>query len=96
MNSPALVRGLQVLLLSLAWIACAGCASFSEGELPQHSLSDHEESITTLLHWFVLPWSFSYDPMERKSALIDNMVLNLVHDLRGDLPRGSSAQGSSR
>ena len=38
------------------------------------------------MHWFVLPWAYARDPMERKSALIDNMLLNLLHDLRGELP----------
>ena len=49
----------------------------------------YEESVSTWLHWFVLPWSFSDDPMERKSELIDNMVLNLIHDLAGDLPHAA-------
>lgn len=46
----------------------------------------YEETVSMWLHWFVLPWSFTNDPIERKSALIDNMALNLVHDLAQDLP----------
>jgi len=46
----------------------------------------YEESLSTWVHWFMLPWSFSHDPLERKAELIDNMVLNLVHDLASALP----------
>ena len=45
-----------------------------------------EEDVSTWMHWFVLPWAFTNDPMERKTELVDNMVLNLVHELRGALP----------
>lgn len=210
MDGAPTVRGMQVLTLCLAWLACAACASFSDGRLPKRPLSDYEgggrlapityefsdsgvlsldealvvttptpagvpsvlksrleplfrrafveatrqkepgewhvdmyyreternpamtytlalffvaslglfpaytetdlyleaklkhdgatveqyiyeESVSTWLHWFLLPWSFSNDPMERKSELIDNMVLNLIHDLADDLPRPAPA-----
>jgi hypothetical protein len=51
----------------------------------------YSESVATWMHWFVLPWAYARDPLERKSALIDNMLLNLLHDLRGELPVATSA-----
>lgn len=53
----------------------------------------YEESVSTWIHWFMLPFSFSNDPIERKSAIIDNMVLNLVHDVAAELPREAPLPG---
>jgi hypothetical protein len=47
----------------------------------------YEEHVTAWIHWFLLPWTFSDDPIERKSALLDGMVLNLVHDVAAVVPR---------
>lgn len=53
----------------------------------------YEESVSSWLHWFVLPFSFANDPIERKSAIIDNMLLNLVHDVAAELPRAAPRPG---
>lgn len=53
----------------------------------------YEESVSSWIHWFMLPFSFSNDPIERKSAIIDNMVLNLVHDVAAELPRAAPLPG---
>ncbi|MBL8860754.1 MAG: hypothetical protein JNK02_01985 [Planctomycetes bacterium] len=46
----------------------------------------YQETISTWIHWLVLPWTFSCDPIRKKSEFIDNIVLNLVHDLEAELP----------
>jgi hypothetical protein len=53
----------------------------------------YEESVSSWIHWFMLPWSFSNDPIERKWEILDNMVLNLVHDLAVEVPRATPAAG---
>jgi hypothetical protein len=53
----------------------------------------YEESVSSWIHWFVLPWSFTNDPIERKSEIIDNMVLNLVHDVASEVPRAAPTSG---
>lgn len=52
----------------------------------------YEETVSTWIHWFLLPWSFTDDPIERKAEIIDNMVLNLVHDVAAEVPRVAPAQ----
>jgi hypothetical protein len=52
----------------------------------------YEESVATWMHWFVLPWAFSDDPMETKTAILENMILNLLHELRTELPRAEPAR----
>jgi hypothetical protein len=54
----------------------------------------YEESVSSWIHWFMLPWSFTNDPIERKAAIIDNMVLNLVHDVASEVPRAAPAGGA--
>jgi hypothetical protein len=49
----------------------------------------YEERVSAWIHWFMLPWSFTNDPIERKAAIIDNMVLNLVHDAASVIPRAA-------
>jgi len=53
----------------------------------------YEETVSTWVHWFMLPWSFSDDPIERKAEILDNMVLNLVHDVSAVMPRAFPAGG---
>jgi hypothetical protein len=53
----------------------------------------YEETISTWIQWFMLPWSFTNDPIEMKSAIIDNMVLNLVHEAATLVPRASTSPG---
>ena len=55
----------------------------------------YEESVATWMHWFVLPWAFSNDPMETKTAILENMILNPLHELRSELPRAASASVGS-
>jgi hypothetical protein len=50
-----------------------------------------EESVSTWVHWFVLPWAFSHDPTERKTAILDNMLLNLIYELKNELPHTEPA-----
>lgn len=50
-----------------------------------------EERVATWMHWFVLPWAFSNDPIERKAQLVDNMILNLLHELKRNLPAPAPA-----
>jgi hypothetical protein len=42
MHSLSKVRRARVLLACLAWLACAGCASFSKSSLPERSLAEFE------------------------------------------------------
>lgn len=42
----------------------------------------YEESVHTWMHWFLLPWSFTKDPETVTGRAIDQMLLNLVSDLR--------------
>ena len=53
----------------------------------------YEESVSMWVHWFMLPWAFTNDPLARKREIVDNMVLNLVHDLTRDLPPAVAAGG---
>jgi hypothetical protein len=53
----------------------------------------YEETVSSWIHWFMLPWSFTNDPIERKSEVIDNMVLNLVHDVASEIPRAAPTSG---
>lgn len=46
-----------------------------------------EERIATWVHWFVLPWSFTDDPTERKAEFIDGMVLALLTELRSAMSK---------
>jgi len=51
----------------------------------------YEETVSSWIHWFMLPWSFTHDPIERKLEILDNMILNLVHDVAADVPRVAPA-----
>jgi hypothetical protein len=51
----------------------------------------YEETVSSWIHWFMLPWTFTHDPIERKSEILDNMVLNLVHDVAAEVPRAAPA-----
>jgi hypothetical protein len=42
----------------------------------------YEESVHTWMHWFLLPWSFTKDPETVTGRAIDQLLLNLVFDLR--------------
>lgn len=47
----------------------------------------YEERVSSWIHWFMLPWAFTHDPIVRKAEILDNMVLNLVHDVASEIPR---------
>lgn len=51
----------------------------------------YEETVSSWIHWFMLPWSFTNDPIERKLEILDNMTFDLVHDVAADVPRVASA-----
>lgn len=51
----------------------------------------YEETISLWITWLLLPWSFSDDPTDRKAEILDNMVLNLIHDVAAEVPRATPA-----
>lgn len=90
--------------LALFWILSLGIIpTFSQTDLYLEARLLHdgapvqqyvyEETVTAWIHWFLLPWVFSNDPIERKSELLDNMVLNLVHDIAAVVPRAAAPGG---
>ena len=46
----------------------------------------YEDHVDTWVHLFVIPWAYSHDPVEVEEAVLENMLLNFLHDLRRDLP----------
>lgn len=55
-----------------------------------------EESVSTWMHWLVLPWSFRDDPIERKAEIVDGMVLNLLFAIREQVPVEAAVPGERR
>jgi hypothetical protein len=51
----------------------------------------YNESVETWVELFLIPWAFSRDPIETKSIIVDNMILNLIHDLKQELPQAGPA-----
>ncbi|MFN0006739.1 MAG: hypothetical protein ACKVXR_02435 [Planctomycetota bacterium] len=47
---------------------------------------EYEDHVVTWIHLFVIPWAFSHDPVEVEGQVLENMLLNFLHDLRRDLP----------
>jgi hypothetical protein len=47
---------------------------------------EYQDHAGTWFHWFMIPWAFSHDPFEVENAVLENMLLNFLHDFRQDLP----------
>jgi hypothetical protein len=47
----------------------------------------YSDSTETWMHLFIIPWCFSHDPSVVEKAVLENMLLHLIRDLRRDLPQ---------
>jgi hypothetical protein len=48
------------------------------------------DRIEIWIHLFMIPWSFSHDPVEVERAVHENLLLHFLRDLRKDLPQITS------
>jgi hypothetical protein len=48
---------------------------------------EYTERVTTWMHLFALPWAFGHDSTDVMRRVLDGMTLQLIADLRRDLPK---------
>jgi hypothetical protein len=54
----------------------------------------YSDSTETWMHIFVIPWCFSHDPSVVGKAVLENLLLHLIRDLRKDVPKLAPAAGA--
>lgn len=47
---------------------------------------EYEDHIDSWLHLFMIPWAHSHEGMKVYESVLENLLLNFLHDLRRDLP----------